>query len=99
MLDTGSSDAIWLYQNDSLNLPNKKFKDNIGFGFRGIITGYRSKLDHFELADYDFKNANVAFPDLSYELTKNRIGSIGNGILKRFKFFISYPDRKLYLEK
>ena len=97
LLDTGSSDAIWLYQNDSLTLPNKKFKDNIGFGFRGIITGYRSKIDHFNLSGYNFKNANVAFPDLSDALTKERIGSIGNEILKRFKFFISYPDRKLYL--
>ena len=98
LLDTGSSDAIWLYQNDSLTLPSKKFEDNIGFGFRGIITGYRSKIDHFELTGYKFKNAKVAFPDLNVELTKNRVGSIGNEILKRFKFFINYQDKKIYFK-
>jgi len=98
LLDTGSSDAIWLYHNDSLTLPSKKFKDNIGFGLKGIVTGYRSKLDQFDLADYHFTAVNVAFPDLKEDFSKTRVGSIGNEILRRFRFFINYSDQKIYLK-
>ena len=98
LLDTGSSDALWFYKNDSIQLPDKKFKDNLGFGFRGIITGYRSKIDKFEMADYQFNDVNVAFPDVDNESIKNRVGSIGNKLLKRFRFFISYSNGKIYFK-
>lgn len=97
LIDTGSSDAVWLYRKDSMELPDKKFKDNLGFGFRGIITGYRSKVDQFELAEHRFEDANVSFPDLEDELMEKRVGSIGNNILRRFRVFLSYPDNRIYL--
>ena len=97
LIDTGSSDAVWLYKKEDMELPSKKFRDNLGFGFRGIITGYRSKVDRFELADHIFEDANVSFPDLD-ELMSNRVGSIGNNILRRFRVFLSYPDNRIYLK-
>ena len=97
LIDTGSSDAVWLYKKEDMELPSKRFRDNLGFGFRGIITGYRSKVDRFELADHIFEDANVSFPDLD-ELMSNRVGSIGNNILRRFRVFLSYPDNRIYLK-
>ena len=98
LLDTGSSDAVWLYKEDRIQLPKKKFKDNLGFGFRGIISGYRSKIDKFKMAGYQFNKVNVAFPDVDNESIKQRVGSIGNKLLKRFRFFISYADGKIYFK-
>jgi len=97
LIDVGSSDAVWLYKKEDMKLPSNKFRDNLGFGFRGIITGYRSKVDRFELGDYIFEKANVSFPDLD-ELMSYRVGSIGNNILRRFRIFLNYPENRVYLK-
>lgn len=98
LLDTGSGDAVWVYQNDSIVLPKAKFEDNLGFGFQGVITGYRSKADRFQIADFTFDNVNIAIPNFDNAITQRRIGAIGGEILKRFKFFLSYPDKKIFLK-
>jgi hypothetical protein len=106
LIDTGSSDALWLFENKEQGLIPKKnlvFMDYLGKGLSGSIYGKRSRVNEFKLSDFNLKDVNVAFPDsLSIDVTKvykERSGSIGSGILKRFNLFFDYTNKKLHLKK
>lgn len=106
LIDTGSSDALWLFENSKKGLTPKKdliFKDYLGRGLSGSVYGKRSKVKNFKVSDFNIEEANVAFPDsLSIDTSKMykyRNGSLGGGILKRFNMFFDYTNEKLYLKK
>lgn len=106
LIDTGSSDALWLFENKEYDLMPKKnlvFADYLGKGLSGSVYGKRSKVNLFVLNDFSLKDVNVAFPDsLSINLAtvyKGRNGSLGSGVLKRFNLFFDYTNKKLYLKK
>ncbi|WP_400076990.1 aspartyl protease family protein [Winogradskyella sp. R77965] len=106
LIDTGSSDALWLFEDEEVGLtPNKDltFDDYLGKGLSGTIYGKRSKVSSFKLSDFSLKGVNVAFPDsLSVDMTKvhkDRNGLLGGDILKRFNLFFDYRNEKLYLKK
>ncbi|WP_171817173.1 aspartyl protease family protein [Winogradskyella sp. PG-2] len=106
LIDTGSSDALWLFEDESEGFsPNKSmfFVDYLGKGLSGSVYGKRSKVNNFELGDFNMENVNVAFPDsVSIDLTKTfkgRNGSLGGDILKRFNLFFDYTNEKLHLKK
>lgn len=97
LVDLGGSDVLWLFDksNEEIELPEKYFHDYLGKGLSGNIYGKRSKINRLILGDYEFTNVNVAFPDSSsvgsaYEF-KDRNGSLGSGILKRFHLIFDYP--------
>ncbi|NRB59997.1 MAG: aspartyl protease family protein [Winogradskyella sp.] len=106
LIDTGSSDALWLFENKNKGLYpnlNKNFVDYLGKGLSGSVYGKRSKINTFKLSDFELNNVNVAFPD-SVSIDKNRIykdrnGSLGGEILKRFNLFFDYKNEMLYLKK
>ncbi|HZW63956.1 MAG TPA: aspartyl protease family protein [Flavobacteriaceae bacterium] len=104
LIDSGGSDSLWLFENDSINLQDKKFfEDFLGHGLSGSVYGKRSKLKSFTLADFKFLNPNVAFPDtLSFHPSariKDRNGSISGNILKRFNLIVDYKNKKIQLKK
>lgn len=106
LIDTGSSDALWLFEDKEGNLEPKNdlvFIDYLGKGLSGSVYGKRSKLKSFALSDFNLKDVNVAFPDsLSINFSKvykRRNGSLGSGVLKRFNLFFDYTNKKLYLKK
>ncbi|HZJ20730.1 MAG TPA: retropepsin-like aspartic protease, partial [Pricia sp.] len=45
LVDTGSSDAIWLFENGTINVPDKYYEDFLGKGLNGNIFGKRTKVD------------------------------------------------------
>ena len=105
LLDTGSSDSVWLFtdKNRTINVPKKKFRDYMGTGIGGNIHGDRSRLKKIQIANYELSEAKVAFPDsidiaLAYK-NMNRQGSLGAGILKRFNMVFDYGGKKMYLKK
>jgi len=102
LIDIGNSDSFWIFENDKIKLPKKKFPDFLGKGFSGDIEGHRAKVSKFYLADFEFKNPIVAFPDASsiknVKMVKDRIGSVGGEILKRFRVVLDYADKKIYLK-
>ncbi len=104
LIDTGSSDALWLFEDDSIK-PNKDmfFVDYLGKGLSGSVYGKRSKIKKFELNNFELNDVNVAFPDsTSIDLSKiyrGRKGSLGGEILKRFNLFFDYANNKLHLRK
>jgi hypothetical protein len=106
LIDTGSSDALWLFEDKAEGLTPKKdyfFVDYLGKGLSGSVYGKRSKVEKFTLDAFNLEHVNVAYPDSSsIDLTKvykGRNGSLGGDILKRFNYFFDYRNEKLYLKK
>jgi len=105
LLDTGSSDAIWLLQNLDLGIgvPEKNYEDFLGKGLSGDIFGKRSKVHGLRIGNFSLPDVKVAFPDIeSFRLMKNlsdRNGSLGGEVLKRFNIIFDYPGDKITLRK
>lgn len=103
LIDIGNSDAFWVFENNKIKLPQKNFADFLGKGFSGDIEGHRAKIAQFTIADFDFKNPIVAFPDSAsvrnVKMVPGRIGSVGGEVLRRFLVVLNYQDGKLYLKK
>ena len=105
LLDSGGSDAIWLFEHSrkDITTPEVYFTDFLGVGLSGTIYGKRSRLFSLTIGRFLFKNPTVSFLDsISSKKARQyneRNGSIGNDILKRFKVWIDYPNKKLTLHK
>lgn len=106
LVDTGSSDALWLFEDESLGLKPYEgafFIDFLGKGLSGDIHGKRSKISKFNLKGFELDNINVAYPDsLSITIArkfKERNGSIGGELLKRFNLIIDYSRSKITFKK
>jgi len=105
LVDIGNSDAIWLFEDKSKNIqvPAKNFTDYLGKGFSGEIHGKRSRIMTAKLGNYQFKNPIVAFPDSvsirSVNMVKDRAGSIGGEMTRRFTMIFDYPGKKIFLKK
>lgn len=103
LIDSGGSDSIWLFEDQYISIPNKYFEDFLGRGLSGSVYGKRSKLDNFSIAGFKLKKTNVAFPDSTSikhaKKIKDRNGSLGGEVLKRFKIVFDYPNKKITLKK
>ncbi len=104
-LDTGSSDALWLFHNPEkgLVIPQQNYEDFLGKGLNGNIFGKRTKLKGMRIGSFRFDEAKVAFPyEESFSAIKdlgNRNGSIGGEVLKRFNIVFDYTNNKITLSK
>ena len=105
LIDTGNTDAIWLFKEKSskIILPKIHFDDFLGKGFSGDVFGKRGRIKTFELGTFKLNNPLVAFPDAasttSIDTILNRLGSIGSEIMKRFTIIFDYKNEFLYLKK
>lgn len=105
LVDTGSSDAIWLFQDfdKGLWVPEKNYEDYLGKGLNGYIYGKRTKVQSLKIGSFTFKNAKAAFPDMdSFSAIKNlgnRNGSVGGEVLRRFNITFNYPGKEITLRK
>jgi hypothetical protein len=104
LIDSGSSDALWLFdQNEKINKPDSFFPDFLGIGINGEVFGDRSKIKSFRIGGFNLKEVKAAFPDSlgTYKVSvdSNRIGSIGGELLKRFKVTFDYPNGEIVLKK
>lgn len=104
LIDTGSSDAIWLFSSKSakIKVPERNFDDYLGRGFSGEIFGKRARMGHFSIGTFHFHEPIASFPDSTsirnINMVKGRVGSVGGEILKRFTVVFDYKNRKLYLK-
>ena len=102
LLDTGNSDAIWIFLNkqSNLQLPSQTIPDFLGRGFSGNIYGERARISSFTFGNKVFENPIGTFPDSTsvknVTFVKNRMGSIGGEVLSRFSVVFDYPNAKLY---
>tara|TARA_R110002050_G_scaffold169_7_gene1123 strand:- start:1422 stop:2753 length:1332 start_codon:yes stop_codon:yes gene_type:complete len=103
LMDTGSSDAVWLFEDDRLQVPQKYYEDFLGKGLSGDIYGKRTKIDHLKISDFILKDAKAAFPDMETFNTimdfGGRNGTLGGEVLKRFNLVFDYGNRKVVLKK
>ncbi|MFV8442774.1 PDZ domain-containing protein [Flavobacterium sp. LB2P44] len=105
LIDIGNSDAIWLFQDRSefIKVPLKNFDDFLGRGFSGEVEGKRGKIQKFQMADFEFNNPVVAFPDTTsirnVSMVPDRMGSVGGEIMKRFTVVFDYQNQQMYLKK
>ncbi len=105
LIDSGASDALWLFERSSkkIKVPEKYFIDYLGKGLSGNIYGKRGKIDKIIIGDYFFTNANVSYPDSSSIASaykhKERNGTLGSELLKKFRVIFDYPAKKITFKK
>ena len=92
LIDTGNSDPVWLFENKTSNIdvPDKNFNDFLG-------------IKQFSINGFEFKKPISSFPDSvslkNVKMVKDRLGSVGGELLKRFTIIFDYQDEKIYLKK
>lgn len=105
LIDSGGSDALWLFEGTEKNIrhPEKYFIDILGEGLSGTIYGKRSRVENVVIGKYTIEKPTASFLDslstFNARKYKERNGSIGGGILRRFKVWIDYPNMRLILKK
>lgn len=105
LIDTGNSDAVWLFDKLSKNIkvPEKYFNDYLGQGLSGVVEGKRARINQFSIADFSFESPIVAFPDAvsikNINVQSGRLGSLGGEILRRFSVVFDYTNGALFLKK
>nr|WP_299344541.1 aspartyl protease family protein [Allomuricauda sp.] len=105
LVDTGSSDALWLFNQPEkgLEVPEQHYEDYLGRGLSGDIFGKRSKVSGIKLGTFEVKDAKVAFPYReSFGFLKDfgdRNGSIGGEVLRRFNVVFDYSRGLVTLKK
>ncbi len=105
LVDSGASDALWLFHDREAGIapPKQKFRDFLGKGLGGSVFGDRSVVKTFSIGDFQLESVKAAFPDSSaVALAKNikdRRGSLGGEILKRFHVVLDYPNSRIRLKK
>ncbi len=105
LIDSGGSEAVWLFEGtkDVIRTPKKSFKDLLGEGLSGSIFGNKSRLEEIAIGRFKIKKPTVSFLDSTATFNarqfRGRNGSIGGNILKRFKLWIDYPNKKIVFKK
>lgn len=105
LIDSGGSDALWLFEEPAKNIqtPIKFFNDILGEGLSGTIYGNRSRIPKLQLGSFEINEPTVSFLDslttINAKIFKERNGSIGAGVLKRFTVWLDYPNKRLMLKK
>ena len=105
LIDSGGSDAIWLFENSKseIKTPKRFFNDILGEGLSGSILGKRSRIPKLKIGRFEIKKPTVSFLDslstLNARKFKNRNGSLGGNILKRFTVWLDYSKKQIMLKK
>jgi len=105
LVDSGGSDAMWLFEksNPDILLPKKYFHDFLGEGLSGSIYGKRTVIKALVIGKFELEKPTVSFPDslpIAFARQfKERNGSLGASILKRFIVIFDYRNNKITLKK
>lgn len=105
LIDSGGSDSLWLFEDDSLGIKSntKYFDDFLGHGLNGSVYGKRSRIKSFSLKNFKLKGVNVSYPDsksiVFAQKIRGRNGSLAGNILKRFNVILDYQRGLITLKK
>ena len=105
LIDSGGGDSLWLFPHSSpdISVGVNYFDDFLGKGLSGDILGKRSKISKIKIGRFEFEDATVSYPDstsmLNVHANKDRNGTLGAGILKRFVVTLNYPKSQITLKK
>lgn len=104
LLDLGNTDSVWLFpiliKDFVYNRPN--IDDFLGRGFSGDIFGKRSRINSLSIGNFKLNKPIASMPDefsiQHLKLVKDRKGSIGSEILRRFSVIFDYSGNKVYFK-
>ncbi|WP_066221284.1 PDZ domain-containing protein [Formosa haliotis] len=105
LIDSGGSDALWVFEDESQGLYEHEnyFIDFLGHGLSGSVYGKRAKIQELHLKSFILENVNVAYPDSTdiklAKRFKTRNGSVSGSVLKRFNCIVDYNKARLTLKK
>ena len=104
LLDSGSGSSLWLFENKEkgIYLTNNAFRDFLGKGFNGDIYGYKTKIKELHIGDHKLKQVKASFPDSIYIQgisLRDRQGSLGGDVLRRFNLIVDYSRQKISFKK
>ncbi len=105
LIDSGGGDSLWLFphSNPDIIIGDNYFDDFLGKGLNGDILGKRSKIKKIKIGSFEFEDATVSYPDstsiVRVHANKDRNGTLGAGILKRFIVIMNYSKSQLILKK
>lgn len=101
LVDTGASDALWLFEHTHPGLiaPENTLTSFLGRGLGGDIYGQKGRIETLYIGHYELENPTVSFPDSAYVnsmmMVEERNGSLGAEIFRRFKVVIDYPHQRI----
>lgn len=104
LLDLGNTDSVWLFpiliKDFVYNRPN--IDDFLGRGFSGDIYGKRSRINALSIGKFRLNKPIAAMPDefsiQHLHIVKDRKGSIGSEILRRFSIMVDYPGKRFLIK-
>ena len=105
LIDSGGSDAAWLFEHTKENIitPKRYFRDILGEGLSGTIYGNRSRIPKLKLGNFEILDPTISFLDsVSTSIArkiKDRNGSLGGNILKRFRIWFDYKNNTVAFKK
>ncbi len=105
LLDTGSSDGLWLFDEDGFISENPKnyFNDFLGLGLSGNIYGKRTKIRKLTIDAFQLEKVTASFPDSNtvknIKSLPTRMGSLGSEVLRRFTVIMNYRGQTMTLKK
>ncbi|MEH6765665.1 MAG: aspartyl protease family protein [Aequorivita antarctica] len=105
LVDSGSSDVIWLFDDYDFikETPKNYFKDFLGLGLSGNIFGKRARIPELILGNYHLKEVNTSFPEeiaiMKARYYEDRDGSLGGGFLSRFTVTFDYGNKLVRFKK
>src|SRR5437016_794862 len=102
VVDTGGSHVLSLDvgSKPEIRLPEGATTTILGRGVGGEITGYTGQVKNFQLGGQTLENVPAIFPDSSSGITGigGRQGSLGAGVLRRFKIIYDYSRERMIVE-
>ncbi len=104
LLDLGNTDSVWLFptliKDFNYNRPN--IDDFLGRGFSGDIFGKRSRINSLSIGKFKLNKPIASMPDefsiQHLKLVKDRKGSVGSEVFRRFSVIFDYPGNKVYFK-
>ena len=105
LVDSGSSDVIWLFEDADFikETPPNYFNDFLGLGLSGNIFGKRARIPELIIGNFHLKKVNTSFPEedaiMKARYYVDRDGSVGGGFLSRFTVTFDYNNKKIRFKK
>jgi len=98
LVDSGSSDVLWLFDDEEFirESPKNYFNDFLGLGLSGNIFGKRTRISGLKIGQFLLAEVSTSFPDEAAisqaRYFQDRDGSVGGGFLSRFTVTFDYGN-------
>lgn len=105
LVDSGSSDVLWLFDDAGFirEDPKNYFSDFLGLGLSGNIFGKRARIPGLKVGSFTLKDVSASFPEeiaiSQARYFQDRDGSVGGGFLNRFTVTFDYAKRLVRFKK